>query len=168
MAKVRYNSGNHEWYTPARFVDAARAVMGGIDLDPASSDVANLTVQARYYFTVEDDALTQEWPVGRIWMNPPFASRSVKAFCARFLTELDRGSSGCVLINNGTETRWFQDMAARASAISFPQSRIRFIAPDGSVGSTALQGQAIFYFGPDVDLFALTFAEFGRVMTTMI
>ena len=45
-AHVAQNSGNNEWYTPARFVELARSVMGGIDTDPASSAIANRTVQA--------------------------------------------------------------------------------------------------------------------------
>ena len=52
-AHVGPNSGVPEWYTPAELIDAARDVLGGIDLDPASSAIANETVKAERYFTVD-------------------------------------------------------------------------------------------------------------------
>ncbi len=44
------NSGNNEWYTPNYIIDAARKTMGSIDLDPASSAIANQTVMAKKYY----------------------------------------------------------------------------------------------------------------------
>src|SRR5512134_1699762 len=54
-------TGENEWYTPAPYVEAARACLGAIDLDPASSATAQATVRAARFFTRDDDGLKQEW-----------------------------------------------------------------------------------------------------------
>ena len=162
-AHVAQNSGNNEWYTPAQFIEAARSVLGGFDLDPASSEIANRTVKADRIFTAEDDGLKQEWTVGRIWMNPPYAQPLMGQFASKFAAEIRRGSEGVVLVNNATETGWFQEIAAECSAICFPRARIKFLDPDGNPGAP-LQGQAIIYCGPDADAFEEAFHTFGLVV----
>jgi phage N-6-adenine-methyltransferase len=160
---VSHNSGENEWYTPAPFIEAARSVMGGIDLDPASSEIANRTVKADQIFTEQDDGLKQDWPIGRIWMNPPYAQPLMGQFANKFASEVRRGSEGVVLVNNATETAWFQTIAAECSAICFPKTRIRFLDPQGNPGAP-LQGQAIIYCGPSPDAFEEAFAAFGLVV----
>jgi hypothetical protein len=66
-AKVLYGTfdprmafrGEIEWQTPGPYIELARAVLGGIDLDPASSAAAQERVKATTIFTQQDDGLTQ-------------------------------------------------------------------------------------------------------------
>jgi len=67
---ARHSMDSPEWYTPTLFVEGAREVMGGIDLDPASHEEANRIVKAARYFTAEDGGLAQVWS-GRVLLNPP-------------------------------------------------------------------------------------------------
>lgn len=68
--KAKHSSSSNEHYTPPEIVDAARNTMGQIDLDPASSAVANRHIQASKIFTKKNDGLLQEWH-GTVFLNPP-------------------------------------------------------------------------------------------------
>ena len=163
-AHVSANSGQSEWFTPAEYIEAARRVMGGIDLDPASTETANGVVKATKFYTAAQDGLGQEW-TGRVWMNPPYAQPAIAHFCERLADEVDAGTvtQACALVNNATETGWFQRMARSASAICFPDGRVRFWHPDRA-STTPLQGQAAFYFGERIDAFRADFLAFGFVV----
>jgi len=67
----QHSSATNEHYTPVEIVDAARATMGGIDLDPATTTSVNeRRVKATNFFTRKDAALSRSW-AGRVWLNPP-------------------------------------------------------------------------------------------------
>ena len=98
-------------------------------------------------------------------MNPPYAQPLVDRFCTRLAREYAEGTvtEACVLVNNATETAWFQEMAAQASAICFPRARVRFWHPER--GTTALlQGQAVLYLGSNPSTFRREFVRFGFVL----
>ena len=84
------NSGNNEWYTPEKYIEAVRDVLGEIDLDPASSTYAQETVRAKSYFTPMDDGLAQDWH-GRVWLNPPYAQPLISQFAAKMAGEVGAG-----------------------------------------------------------------------------
>jgi phage N-6-adenine-methyltransferase len=157
------HGGGNEWYTPPECIAAAVEVLGGIDLDPASSAAANEVVGAERYYTAAQDGLTRDW-AGRVWMNPPYGQPLVDRFCARLAREFAGGAveEAIALVNNATETAWFQALAAAASAICFPRGRIRFRHPDRPSHSP-LQGQAVVYLGPRPGAFCAVFRRFGLV-----
>ena len=160
---VANNSGDNEWYTPPEFIEAARLVMGSIDLDPASSEVANRTVGAERIYTAADDGLTLTW-AGRVWMNPPYEKGLIDRFAEKLRDEVKAGfvTQAVVLVNNATDTRWFATLCEVASMVCFPTGRIRFHKPDGERGAP-LQGQAVIYIGGHHEGFARAFASFGMV-----
>ena len=164
-AHVANNSGNNEWYTPADYIALARKVMGGIDTDPATSEIANRTVQAAQIFTAEDNGLTKQWS-GRVWCNPPYAQPLIAEFAEAIASKFEAGEieQACVLVNNGTETGWFQRMLQATSAVCFPRSRIRFVDPEGNPSGAPLQGQAVLYLGKEPETFASVFSEKGAVL----
>ena len=56
---------NNEWYTPHKYIEAAREVLGEIDLDPASCAFANQVVKAKQFFTKR-----REWlDVPLVWAD---------------------------------------------------------------------------------------------------
>ena len=160
---VANNSGDNEWYTPPEFIKAARLVMGSIDLDPASSEVANKTVGAERIYTAADDGLTLTWS-GRVWMNPPYEKGLIDRFAEKLRAEVAAGfvTQAVVLVNNATDTRWFATLCEVASMLCFPTGRVRFYKPDGERGAP-LQGQAVIYIGAKHEEFAREFGRFGMV-----
>ena len=158
---VAQNSGENEWYTPPQFIESARLVMGSIDTDPASNPIANATVKATRFFTKDEDGLKQKWE-GNVWMNPPYAQPLMSQFAEAISEKFENGEieQAIILVNNATETQWFQRMASVASAVCFPKSRVKFLDPNGKPGAP-LQGQAIIYMGRFPMAFRDEFEKYG-------
>lgn len=163
---VSFNTGESEWYTPAEFIIAACSVMGRIDLDPASSERANKTVGATVFYTEEEDGLGKFW-AGKVWMNPPYSAELVRLFTAKFAEHVTNGdiSEGLVLVNNATETNWFQSLMAAACGLCLIKGRIKFINTEGEATGAPLQGQIILYFGENYEQFKAEFEKFGKVLS---
>ena len=163
-AKYLHTSqARHEWYTPGEYIEAARDVMGGIDLDPASCEAAQAMVQAGRFFSKEQDGLAQPWH-GRVWLNPPFEAAVIAPFVAKLIADFQAGGveQAVILTDAATDTRWFHDLANTARIVCFTKGRITFTSP--LTDSQAPQrGQAFTYLGDRPDAFAARFKAFGLI-----
>lgn len=148
-------------YTPPEYLDAAREVLGTIDLDPASCEEANQIVQAAEFFTTADSGLDKRWR-GRVWLNPPYGNL-VGQFVTKLVAEYDAGNvSAAVLLVNAhcTDTLWFQSLWN--GVLCFTDHRINFYGDDKRSGST--HGSVFVYFGDNDSVFIDRFSEFGAVV----
>lgn len=156
--------GEYEWYTPKAIIEAAREVMGGIDLDPSSCDQANEIVQAAQYFSEDDSGLPRTWH-GRVFLNPPFAHPAVKYFAEKLLESLESGevSQAVWLSNACVDVEWWQRLAAKGITC-FHRGRVKFYGPDGQQQPPTL-GQTLIYFGSNTEEFRRIFGAFGVVLS---
>ncbi len=170
MTKLpQHSSASNEWYTPAEYVEAARSVMGGIDLDPASCAKANETVRANVFLSLPGDGLSQSW-WGSVFLNPPggkVKNRSEAAlWWAKLVREFDSGRvSQFVFVGFTLEIlRTTQDASKYGPrscldnefVLCFPRDRICF---GGKKSPT--HANVIVYGGPNDHEFAKVFSRFG-------
>ena len=150
-----------EWQTPSYVLDAARAAMGGIDLDPASCASANERVGAASYFDPSTDGLVAAWPSGaRVWLNPPYATQLIRAFVAR---ALQHDGPAILLTNNATSALWAQRLLEGGAHLCCLRERVCFIDPATGqpAGSGPLQGQIVWGLRVERAAFTRAFGPLG-------
>jgi hypothetical protein len=98
-------TGDNFWFTPAKYIRLARQVLGEIDLDPASHELAQRQIKAKRFHTPEDDGLKHEWH-GRVWLNPFFGHPHIEHFTDKLIAEYHAGrvTEAILLTQNYTDT----------------------------------------------------------------
>ena len=155
------NGGDNEWYTRPKYVEAARQVLGGIDLDPASNATAQKVVRATKYYSLterNEDGLELPW-AGRVWLNPPYSRGLIDKFAAKLLHEYGAGRvTAAIMLVDGysANTVWFKDFW------SYPIYAVRgrvFYKPGGEETEAPMVWPYFVYLGRDFDSFVDTFME---------
>lgn len=122
----QHSADSSEWYTPPEILDPARALLGGIDLDPASSELANRAVCSNKIYTEADDGLSKPWVRfdGRVdeecnvFMNPPTPPRE---WWKKLILERSFGRLRAVYVAYSLEQlQQSQGWTPGASMLSFP------------------------------------------------
>jgi phage N-6-adenine-methyltransferase len=160
------------WITPPEIVQKVKNVLGEIDLDPATSLEANKIVGANRIFTVEDDALKQEWKCSTFFLNPPYGKVGNKSkagiFADKAILECSRGnvtSGGIILLHSRLGYEWFEYLMDITVSVTL-RERLQFINPTSmkKMGK-AKTAQTLFALGSSriIDRFIEEFKDSGRV-----
>lgn len=153
--KTLTSSNSDEHNTPSYLIEAAREVMGGIDLDPMSNVLANDLVQASTIYTKKDDGLTKDW-YGRVWLNPPFSLS--KLAIPKLIESYENGkvTQAVLLVKSDVSTKKYK--------LLYPYSfceldqRVKFLSTD-NIHSSPFP-VVMFYLGHD-------FYKWNRVMSKL-
>lgn len=158
------------WFTPSRYIELARSVLGWIDLDPASDPLPQRWIQANTFWTKADDALNRTWEGhATVFLNPPYGKEhgksSQEAWTRKACAEFKAGhfDAGILLVNSTHGYKWYEDLWVRYP-VCCVKDRIRFIDHEGNQGGQAKRGQTFVYLGPDVATFSRVFSTIGRII----
>ena len=116
---VHFSSQTPEWGTPADLFAELNDIFH-FDLD-ACATAEN--AKCERYFTMEDDALTQEWK-GTVWMNPPYGRGIIKFMRKAYESSLSGATVVC-LVPSRTDTKWWHGYARRGQ-IAYIRGRLKF------------------------------------------
>ena len=157
--KTLTSSNSDEHNTPNYLVEAAREVMGSIDLDPMSNELANKTINAITYYTKEDDGLNKDWS-GNVWLNPPFSLSKLaipKLVNAYKNTEIDQA---VLLVKSDVSTQKYKLL------YPYPfcelNKRVKFVAPDNNNQGSPFP-VVMFYLGKNYYMWNKVMSQHGKV-----
>lgn len=177
--QINQDSGNVEQYTPPHIIDCVRNILGTIDVDPASSLIANLTVKAKRFFTKENDilipTLNRCWGIcdendnyikpSKLFMNHPYSRTNNPLWINKLVKEYIEGwvEEGICLVFSSTSEGWFQPLYDYP--ICFIEGRVKHMDENGIKTGSSPKGSCLVYFGKDYDKFyEISSLSLGRVM----
>lgn len=158
------DKNSDEWFTPVKTMIRVHEFFGpvGIELDPASCDMAQRTVKAARYYTKNDDGLSHDWHASTLFLNPPYNKLNGISQQETWSAKLHRHvMSGDVrlalmLVSAASGSAWYATMLNHWP-VCIPHQRIRFVDENGKAEGSPRAGRAIFLmYSP---------AHFGRWQT---
>ena len=176
---ARHSSATAEHYTPPSIVEAARAVLGAIDLDPASCAAANLRVRAALWHGISSDGLKSPWS-GRVFLNPPGGRgegnvSNQKLWWQRLAQAWQCGDvTAAIFVCFSVELLQTTQVHPVGPLpldfpICYPSRRVAYYREDGTVGGSPPHSSAIVYLPEAADplaegRFGAHFASIGKVV----
>jgi len=127
------SSGKMDWCTPIRFFEELDAEFR-FTLDAAATPKS---AKCSKYFTVEDNALEQDWKGHVVFLNPPYG-RTLGRWVEKAFNEGQKANTTVVLlIPSRTDTAYFHKFILGKAEIRFLRGRLRFTDENGKTKDAA-------------------------------
>ncbi len=163
-------SSSREWGTPLKYVEAVRAVLGEIQLDPCANQWSIVKAVVEYKLPSQD-GLKEPWNFTTIYVNPPYGAdqkrgTSIRDWLSRCATAATEGSEVIALCPVATNTRhWKDSVWPIASGICFlADTRLKFLEAGVESGKGAPMACAMVYWGKKFAKFESVFTAHGAVV----
>lgn len=146
---IHFSSNKQTWETPKDFFNKLNDIFN-FNLDACAE---HETAKVNKYYTVEDNALTQDW-CGVVWCNPPYSREQIKFIEKAYEESVKNKSTIVMLIPARPDTKvWQKIIFKNASQVCFIKGRLKF----GGSKDSAPFPSALVVFGENCDL-----SEFGH------
>jgi hypothetical protein len=165
-------TGNKDWCTPLKYVDAVKRVWGGrIDLDPCSS-VYSVVNAATEFLLPEKDGLLEEWDYLTVYVNPPYGNdkergTTIRNWFEKIASTYQRYNNEIIaLVPVATNTsHWKKYVYPIAESICFLyDTRLKFIIGGTDDNKGAPMSCCMIYYGKDPSGFMEIFSSFGAAL----
>ena len=143
---------SNEAYTPAYFIDPIREFANGFDFDPFSCELANETIKANEYGTLENGIENSDtgynWQYhNTLWINPPYSTNELKRAINKVI-EFKEGKEIYLLLNTDNSTEAYRLCLKHCTALMLVYKRIKFVRPYAtSTKDQNNRSQTLFFFG---------------------
>lgn len=138
-----FSSKSEIWGTPIGFFKLLDKRFN-FTLDAAASAENAKCIK---FFTIEDDALVQDWANNIVFCNPPYG-RKLKKWVEKFHREgLKENTTVVALIPARTDTIYFHKFCRHAKEIIFIKGRIKFEGENGAVNPAPFPSMVVVFQG---------------------
>ncbi len=178
---VQHSSKHSNWITPSYIIKMVTEVLGEIELDPASDNIANEIVQAKKYYTQKDDSLNmKKWcsTPKTIYLNPPGGkvnNQSLSAlYWGKLMQHLEAGLvKHAIYMGFSLEqlrvTQNYHKHSIPDFPVCIPRQRIKFLDPTMNGRERPSHANVIVYIPGRISrtiVFRDVFEDIGKTMTT--
>jgi phage N-6-adenine-methyltransferase len=137
--KARWHGRGSDWATPIDlFLELDEEF--GFTLDVCASEWNR---KCDRYFSVEDNALTQDWSQEICFMNPPYG-KVLNDWMKKAYESFINGATVVCLVPAATDTAWWHNYAMKGD-IRFLRGRLRFVTQEGHWQNTFLSSVIVVF-----------------------